>query len=674
MPVTKLAIMLASLVAMAGSQAQAARPAAAAAPAGHAPAGVPPVSAFAKLPFIEKPALSPDGMFIAGLFGVPGGQMIGIKNLFSNGKMISLGIPDGMQVRWIRWVNADNIILGVDALRPVEGDNWYISRLISINTRTAKVTRLLWDLNGQNTSDVLWTPSDGSDEILVAAQGSIYLEADFWPSVYRVNVKTGQKTKVLAGRTGVNNWSADNRGKVRAGIVYDDKTRRFRLIYRGTADGESFRTIDSADTRKREVLQPPFLFLPDGDQALVMHDDAKGRSGIYQTDLRAQKDVATVFAMPESAGNVEVAGPLLSDDGTTLLGAATTRPDGAIHWIDPNLAALQAQFQAAVGARQARIVSFSADRSRMLVMVGGADSPGTLYYYHVEKGALEKVAAMNPDLGAGRLGPVRLIRYRARDGVEIEGVLTLPKGADARALPFIVMPHGGPWGRDGLDYDYWAQFLASRGYAVLQPNFRGSTGYGTEFLHKGEGQLGLAMQDDVTDGVRWAVAEGIADARRVCIIGGSYGGYAAMWGIAKDPDLYRCAISIAGVSSLRREVNDFGGNLMGGKYKDDWTRMTPDFDAVSPFHAVDRITAPLLLIHGRKDVRVDASQSARMFTRMKNAGKTVDYVPLPLADHYFTREADRAALLAAMEGFLDKHNPATRPGAGSAGGTGGALP
>jgi dipeptidyl aminopeptidase/acylaminoacyl peptidase len=180
---------------------------------------------------------------------------------------------------------------------------------------------------------------------------------------------------------------------------------------------------------------------------------------------------------------------------------------------------------------------------------------------------------------------------------------------------------------------------------------------GTEFLRKGQGQMGLAMQDDISDGLAWAVKEGLADPRRACIVGASYGGYAAMWGVAKDPELYRCAVSIAGVANLRREVNDFGNALLGRKFRDDWQRMTPDFAAVSPINAVDRIKAPLLLIHGKKDITVDVVQSTSMGSRMRGAGKQVELVVLPEADHSFTREADRLTLLTSLETFLLKHNP-----------------
>ncbi|WP_223262945.1 alpha/beta hydrolase family protein [Sphingobium sp. SCG-1] len=621
-----------------------------------------PVAAFAKLPFLEMPVLSPNGQMIAGLFGARESQVIGLMNLFAKGGPMTIGIPEGTQVQWIRWVNDDRIIIGLTALIPMNADRWYVSRLISMDVKTGKPTRLLWDLKGQNASDVLWVASDGSPDILVAAQNSIYFGPDFWPSVYRVDTATGRKSRVVLGREGVHDWSADITGRIRSGLAYNDRNRTFKLLYRDAA-GDAFQIIDSADSRKRETLQWPFLFLPGGSHALVMHDDDRGRSGIYETDLLTQKDVRTVFTMPDDS-SMEVASPLLSDDGATLLGVATTDLNNSVHWIDPALAELQALFDKSVPGKRARIVSFSKDRSMMLVQVGGPDMPGSLYYFSMNVGVLNKIADVNQDVRSRRLAPVKAIRYKARDGLEIEGILTLPTGLDPRALPFIVMPHGGPWARDALNYDYIAQFLANRGYAVLQPNFRGSTGYGTEFLRKGEGEMGLAMQDDVTDAVQWAVKEGIADPRRTCIVGASYGGYAAMWGIAKEPERYRCAISIAGVASLRREVNDFGNNLMGGKFKDDWGRMTPNFEAVSPINAVDRIKTPLLLIHGKRDVTVDVSQSSRMFARMQGAGKQVEYVPVPLADHYFTRQPDRITLLTALETFLAKHNPSGDAAAG----------
>jgi dipeptidyl aminopeptidase/acylaminoacyl peptidase len=621
-----------------------------------------PVEAFAKLPFIEDAEISPDGTRVAGLLGVAGQQRIAMFSLFDKTeKKVIIGVPDGTQARWIRWVNDDNIVVGLTALQPIEGgESAYASRLIAINRASGKITKIMWDSAGQNAANAIWFPSDGSNEILVGAQYTIWTNYPelFWPSVYRVNVTNGTKRVVLQGRDGVINWSADAQANVRTGVGYSEATRKFSLYYRGEGGKGLFRTVDIADSKKQDVINRPFLFLPGTSHALVLHDDEKGKSGIYEVDLLTQEDVRTVYKAP---GDTEVNSVILSADRTTLLGAYLSGVDRPIHWFDTSLAELQDQFGKAVGSRTARIMSFSQDRKKMLVSVTRPDMPGSIYYYNIDAGALQKIADMNDALGNRRLSPVQLIHYTARDGTPIEGILTVPAGREPKNLPIVMMPHGGPWAHDNLSYDYWAQFVASRGYAVLQPNFRGSTGYGTEFLKKGQGQMGLAMQDDITDGLRWAVEQKIADPARACIVGASYGGYAAMWGIAKDPDLYRCAISISGVASLRREVNDMGDSIYGGKFKDDWKRMTPDFAVVSPINAVDRIKAPLMLIHGKRDVTVDHNQSTSMNSKMQAAGKQVEFVSLPLADHYFTREADRVVLLRSIETFLAKHNPAEAP-------------
>jgi dipeptidyl aminopeptidase/acylaminoacyl peptidase len=614
-----------------------------------------PIAVFAQLPFVELAQISPDGTHWAGLLGVDGNQVVAIFSLFDKTEKIArIALPDGVHANWLRWVNADNIIVCVRALQGVEGRDWYISRTIAINRISGKLTKLLWDLHGQNGSDVIWMPANNSNEILIAGQNSIYAEDDFWPAVHRVDVTTGRNYVIVRGRQNVIEWAADGDGTVRVGVGYNDFYSSSSLLYRPWGSSSTFRTVARAEGLRAESPRVPFMFLPGGDHGLVVHDDVHGMAGIYEIDLATQTEIRQVYAPPTG----EVCDVLISQDGSTLLGARTTASNGGVHWFDQKLAEVQSELDDAVPNARVNIESMSSDRTRMLVQISAADMPGALYYYKVEDGVLHKLANFSDLVGLRRLAPVKLVSYQARDGLEIEGVLTLPVGRVPQGLPFIVMPHGGPWYHDTLTYDYWAQFLANRGYVVLQPNFRGSTGYGTEFLRKGHGELGKAMQDDVTDGVHWAVTQGLADARRVCIVGASYGGYAAMWGIAKDPDVYRCAISIAGVSSLRREVNDFGSELFERKYRDTWNRMAADFDAISPINAVDRIKTPLLLIHGKKDVTVGYAQSSKMYDRMQKSGKAVELVSLPLADHYYSRQADRIALLTAMETFLTKYNPA----------------
>ena len=611
---------------------------------------------FAALPFVEEPELSPNGEWFAGLFGIDGQRRVCMLSLFeTKSKRVCALVPDMMEVHGLEWVNDDNLIIHLTALQLVEGRRWYISRAFGLNRNSGKVKRLLTDINGQNGGHVVWTARDGTPTVEISAQNSVYNGQEFWPAVYRVNVETGAQVKIMNGTEDVMHWVADGTGTVRLGYGYDDERRQSRLLYRRTSH-ENFHTVDRADKRKREEVMKPVAFLPDGDHGLVIHPDDKGRSALFEVDLTTQADIRAIWTAPEGSW---IEGTWVGDDQQTVLGVGLAGQVRDRVWIDPALADLQAAFAKSVPDRRVHIVSFNRNRQRMLVQIDRSDTPGTLYFYDINDGALHRIAWMSDKLKSTPLNPARLVQYKARDGVEIEGVLTLPRGREARHLPVIVMPHGGPWAHDTLDYDYWAQFLASLGYAVIQPNFRGSTGYGEGFERKGEGQLGLAMQDDLNDALKWVGDQGIGDAKRACIVGASYGGYAAMWGLARDPDLWRCGISISGVASLRREVNDMSeGSLTGQSNGDAWKRMTPDFYAVSPINAVAKVKAPLLLVHGKMDVTVDHSQSVSMLARMKSAGKQVELVSVPKADHHFTREADRLVLLQAMERFLQANNPA----------------
>lgn len=611
-----------------------------------------PTEAFAALPFVEMPSLSPNGTHMAGLFGASGTQNIVIAPIFGKDpKLVTLEVPDMNEVDWIRWVGDDNIIVGLRALRGVEGSSWYVYRMIGVNRINRKVTRILWDAGGQMASNVLHVPTDGSKHILVSAQDSIYTNyPEFWPAVYRVDVTTGGKTMVQRPRNNLLWWAADDQARIRIGRASQQGGIRSILYYRSDSDG-ALRSVQRVNLAEDEEHEIPFHFVPNSDRAFVLESRTDGHRAIVEADMKSGANIRTIY------DEHPVEGLILGPNGSKLLGAYIQNRDQRIHWFDPALAAHQKTLEAASPASDAEILSLSHDQSKMLVRFSTADNPGLLFYFDAATGDLSRLAAMNDKIGGRRLSRSDFVQYKARDGLDIEAILTMPRGRRATNLPMIVLPHGGPWAHDQLGYHYIVQFLAERGYAVLQPNFRGSTGYGDRFEKAGRGQMGLAMQDDLTDGVRWAVEQGIADPKRLCIAGSSYGGYAAMWGIAKDPDLYRCAISINGVSSLRREVNDFGGSIHSRLFRQQWDKMSDDFDAISPINAISRITAPLLLIHGKKDVTVDHSQSSRMHSAMIRAGKKSIFTSVPKADHYFARQADRETMLKSMEAFLHQHNP-----------------
>lgn len=610
-----------------------------------------PVSAFAELDYVERARISPDGTHMVGVIGVDGRQSVFIMPLFRGEEApLRIGVADRVHIDDLRWVGNDDIIAHVRSQQYVEGDTWYLNRIIAMNRKSRSVTKPLWDIAAQNASDVLWVPHDGTHQILMAAQTSIYVGHDFWPKVFKVDIETGRWNVALEGQEGINDWSADAKGDVRVGVAYDDDRLQTSLKYRRERNA-AFRTIDRSNEKQTRGVIYPFAFLPGGDEGLVVGVDKNEHATIDEYDLAHATFVKTLYTAPGFDAE-----PIVSADGVTLLGVRT-EANGAT-WFDPTLSQTQSDLAKAVPNASVDITSISDDRKRMLVLIHGPDMPGAIYFYQTDEGVLHRMASIKAQIGNRHLAEARLIHYKARDGLEIEAKLTLPSGRDLKNLPIVVLPHGGPWSRDDMDFDFLSQFVANRGYLVLQPNFRGSDGYGTAFESKSDGELGRAMQDDISDGLKWAVSQGYADPKRACIFGWSYGGYAAMWGIVKDPDQYRCAISVAGLSSVNKQMHIYDNRVNERAAKYHWSKLSPDFDQVSPINFVEKIKAPLLLIHGKMDVTVDVSQSRKMNAKMREAGKTVEYVELPLADHDAQRAADRETLLSAVDTFLAKYNPA----------------
>nr|WP_281501521.1 alpha/beta fold hydrolase [Kordiimonas laminariae] len=251
-----------------------------------------------------------------------------------------------------------------------------------------------------------------------------------------------------------------------------------------------------------------------------------------------------------------------------------------------------------------------------------------------------------------------MVNITARDSINIPSFLTFPAGKeDTKSLPAIILPHGGPFGvRDDAHWDYWAQFYASRGYIVLQPNFRGSGGYGRTHRYSGFNQWGGKMQDDLTDATKWLISEGYADPERICIVGGSYGGYASLMGLITEPDLYKCAISINGVTNLPRIKRDDKNNSIGGR---NWIKRMGldgvDDEQVSPYHRAQEIKVPVMLISAEDDTRVSYRQSGQMHTRLRELGKDSTYIKLDDGGHSLVTAKARHTLLTETEKFLQKH-------------------
>jgi dipeptidyl aminopeptidase/acylaminoacyl peptidase len=622
-------------------------------PAAITPAATPiPIEHFASLPFLTAPELSPDGTRVAARMAIAGELRLAIIPLTDVKKTITIGMGENDLNDW-EWVNNDWLIANIGATEKVQGEDWYLTRTAAVSADGKKLNMLGAKIAAQNAGNVLWMARDGSPHILLAMQTSVYSNDEgFWPEVRDFDVSTGKSVRVVSSTDKVSSWFADGAGTVRMGVAYNDDRRSYRLLYRDDRT-KSFRTVSKARGRGASLGSVPAMFLSEPGKAIAFDDD-DGFNALYAFDLTTLKTGEKMFGQP----GYDIGGIITDVTGTRIIGVQYTDTRSRIHWFDPVLSGIQAEIDKAVGTRHARITSWSNDFSVLTVMVGGGDRPGAYYVYRPDEGRLRVLAKVNEALGTDALSPVSTVKYKARDGVEISAILTIPKGKAAKDLPLILMPHGGPFARDDESWDWWTQFLASRGYAVLQPNYRGSSGYGTAFAEKGEGQWGLAMQDDLVDAVKWATSSGLVDAKRICIVGASYGGYAAFRAAQRDTGLYRCAVSYAGVADLPAMLR-YDGRFLNSGRRGDWMRLqAPDLKNVSPINHATEFSVPMLIMHGKADRVVPVKQSREMVEKLKAAGKPYRYVEQPLGDHHFSRQADRVQFLTELEAFLREHNPA----------------
>ena len=620
------------------------------APATAAPiAGAPPVEIFAAPPLLEDPKLSPDGTKIVAKMLIAGKQTLVVYPLTAGAKPIRADVGHDNELNWWRWVNDDWLVLGIGRKDVVYDTDVYVTRLIGLKADMSKAVPMDWEKSGVSADGLMWVAHDGTPRIVFQKETGIRTEADFDPSVFEADVSTGKTRRIVLGRDDVREWYADGNGKVRLGTGWND--HKWTLLYRDGA-GEKFSTIPNGYDLDHS---PPIPLVYRADGSAIVIDDSSGFDSVHSLSLPSFKLGERMFGVP--GYDVESVVPNQARDGLTGV-RFIDRGDKAA-WLTPGLKEMQDGLDKTLGAGNARIVSLSRDESKLLVEVGGAAQAGGLYYWDTNGAAMQLIGFNNPTLRNQPLSPVESRSFTARDGKTIEAILTLPRGIEPKKLPLIVMPHGGPYARDSEQYDWWVQYLAAQGYAVVQPNYRGSTGFGTAFRTLGEGQWGTGMQDDLLDAVKWLAGQGIADPKRVCIVGASYGGYAAMRGAQRDGATYRCAVSFAGVSDLTGMMRYDRKFLQSEKFANSyWKKQAPDFTAVSPrFHAAE-FSVPILLVHGDKDKRVPVSQSKALADQLKLAGKPYEFIEQPLADHHFTREADRLEFLKAMKAFLDRYNPA----------------
>jgi dipeptidyl aminopeptidase/acylaminoacyl peptidase len=473
--------------------------------------------------------------------------------------------------------------------------------------------------------------------------------------VYRVDIATGQRALVRENNDNVMSWTFDHDGELRlaARQTSDGGQELLRV------DGQALVPIYTTTVQETAV---PLRIHPDGQRVYL------------QTNKGADVDLTRLALMDLRTGQTEVLesdpeGQVDLEDA--IFDPATDELLATVYFgdrlrIHPRTEAMRRDLE----ILRSKLpdgnlyISSTLDGSVWLVGVTSDVHTGSTYVYRRAQGEVSLLYRARPDLPSEHLAPMRPVRYRARDGLTIPAYLTLPRGVPAEKLPVVIHPHGGPWARDYWWPDLLTQFLANRGYAVLQPNFRGSTGYGKKFLNAGDRSFGTgAMQHDLSDGVKWLIEQGIADPERVCIFGGSYGGYATLAGVTFTPELYKCGVPYVAPSSLVTLIESFPAYwrpfLEGTFYARIGDPADPedrkDLEARSPLNFVDRIQAPLLVIHGANDPRVKQAESDQIIVALREKGQAVEYIVAPDEGHGFRSPVNRIAMAVALERFLARH-------------------
>lgn len=617
----------------------------------------PNLAIYGQLPNIEDVEISPDGSKLA-VIQTDGEQRVLTVRAVGGGVLAGVRVGP-TKLRGVIWAGEDHLVLVSSQTADVMGlsgpaREYYMAS--DFNWRTKKQVLLL--RNQEAAMNVIIGPPmvrtiDGDPVVFL--EGIHFLAEQGVDTLYRVNLRTGATRMLDNGvQMDTDGWLVDAQGQPVAQSLYNSKRGRWSL--RMKLDG-GWRTVAEADRPMGSYGISGFG--RDGKSVLVWRTDEKDK------DVLREYSGASQYA--DLPSDLDLSGLIHDPASLSLLGGYTLKGDELSYtFFDaPSQKTWNAVVKAFTGDRVS-LASWSKDRKRVVVMVDSAETGQA--YALVDLNA--KQASWLGDVYGGvtpaAISPVRPIKYKAADGLEITGYLTLPKGREPKALPLIVLPHGGPEGRDEPGFDWWSQALASRGYAVLRPNFRGSEGFGWDFVKAGFGQWGRKMQTDLSDGVRDLAKQGLIDPKRVCIVGASYGGYAALAGATLDAGVYRCAVSVAGPTDLRKmlvSVRDAHNGEMSAAQRY-WLRFMgadgikdPDLAAISPARLADKVDIPVLLIHGKDDTVVRYDQSQAMADALRKAGKPVNFITLESEDHWLSRGATRLKMLTETVAFVERHNP-----------------
>ena len=609
-------------------------------PLGIAFAALPPLipmEDFFKNPEIAGFSISPNGNFLA--FVKPWERRMNVYvREIATGTEKRITSATERDIAGFMWKGSDRIVFAQD----VGGDenfHVYITDLKGANTQDLtpfeKVRAMIVDDLEEDPQHILIELNRNNPEVF---------------DVYRCDINSGDLELIAENPGNITGWITDHNGKLRAAIETDGVNETF--LYRAN-ESEDFRRLIT--TNFRETFSPA-MFDYDNKFMYVVSNLSRDKDAIYKFDPDENKLLDLIFEHPE----VDVDGILHSKKKKKITAITYVTDKLNYKFLDADREEIQKTLEEFFPGFELAVTDYDDDETKFIVRTYSDNSRGTYYFYNRNDNSLSKLADLSPWLKSENLAHMQPVKFQSRDGLDIHGYLTLPLGVASKDLPLVVIPHGGPSERDSWGFDSEAQFLANRGIAVLQVNFRGSTGYGKEFWQAGFKQWGRKMQDDITDGVLWAVSQGIADKSRLAIYGGSYGGYAALAGATFTPDLYACAVSYVGPSNLftlLESIPPYWEPYREMEYEEigDPIKDKQLLHDVSPVFHAQNIKIPLFVAQGANDPRVNKAESDQIVEAVRKAGKDVVYMVKDNEGHGFQNEENRFDFYREMESFFKKH-------------------
>ena len=621
---------------------------------------------YGALPTVSAAEISPDGNTIAQLQSKNGVRAVAFYDL--SGKAPPIGVELGdVNSRWLRWAGPDHVIVMVSASKTFGWghglETHEIWRWISVHRKTGEFSYLF---DGASRFNYYFGPGrvhsmlpNEPNQILM---GHYSRRGEY--SLYRVNLATGKETLSTKGNrddrfaakdfAGTVDWVVDAVGEPAVRIGYDLNTEE-RRFYKPADNHEGWALASAIPEKEEEDISVIAHGLAGAGNLIHATMSVDGYRGLHIFDIDQGKISEPVFA----AKNYDIDDAVIDPSTASVVGVQFVDDFRRTHFINPTLNKIQKKLEAALSGANPEITSWSNDFSKFMVRVSYADHPDQFFLYDQDKKSLVMTAPSYADLDGAVRAKKERFDFLSSDELSIRGYLTVPAGAEKTALPLVVLPHGGPWARDDQAFDWWAFFYAARGYLVYQQNFRGSAGYGMSFKEAGNGEWGRKMQDDISEGVQKLIVSGAVDQSRICIVGGSYGGYAALAGATLTPDLYACAVSVNGVSNVLQLLADASGpepeneywkKRIGSRFSDD-----DSLQQISPLYHISPATPPIMLIHAEHDIVVPEGQSRRMRNALRDKGKEHEFIVLKGEDHWLSTSEMRTEMLRASIEFIDQH-------------------